>query len=121
MLAIKTTAMNKMPESCDECIWFETRPHPHRGWTDICQLEAHCLDDDQPKEWIYSGDGRVKACPLIEINAQPERKKGHWKMELDPYGFFDKIPVCSECGCTTEMRKIYKFCPNCGADMRGKE
>ena len=68
MLAIKTTAMNKIPESCDECIWFETRPHPHRGWTDICQLEIHCLDDDQPEEWIYDGNGRVKACPLIEIN-----------------------------------------------------
>ena len=23
--------------------------------------------DDQPEEWIYSGDGRPEACPLIEI------------------------------------------------------
>lgn len=52
-------------------------------------------------------------------SAQPERKNGHWEMVPDPYGFFDEIPVCSECGCTTEMRKTYKFCPNCGADMRG--
>lgn len=50
-----------------------------------------------------------------------EQKKGEWKMESDPYGFFEKIPVCSECGCTTEMRKTYNFCPNCGADMRGEE
>ena len=50
--------------------------------------------------------------------AQPERKTGRWEMKPDPYGFFDEIPVCSECGCTTKMREVYKFCPNCGADMR---
>ena len=60
---------------------------------------------------------RIKALP----SAQPERKKGRWNMEPDPYGFFDEIPVCSECGCTTMMRDTYKFCPHCGADMRGEE
>ena len=53
-------------------------------------------------------------------SAQPERIRGRWEMKPDPYGFFDEIPVCSECGCTTEMRKVYKFCPFCGADMRGE-
>ena len=52
---------------------------------------------------------------------QPEREKGRWEMKPDPYGFFEEIPVCSECGCTTEMRKTYKYCPNCGADMRGEQ
>lgn len=50
-----------------------------------------------------------------------ERKRGRWEMKPDPYGFFDEIPVCSECGCTTKMRETYKFCPNCGAEMRGEE
>ena len=54
-------------------------------------------------------------------SAEPERIRGRWEMKPDPYGFFDEIPVCSECGCTTEMRKVYKFCPNCGAEMRSKE
>ncbi len=67
MICIKTTAMKEMPKSCDECVWFGSRPHPEKGWTDICELESHCLDDDQPDEWIYSGEGRPKACPLIEI------------------------------------------------------
>lgn len=53
-------------------------------------------------------------------SAQPERETGRWEMKPDPYGFFDEIPVCSECGCTTKMRETYKFCPNCGADMRGE-
>ena len=52
--------------------------------------------------------------PLLDA---VEQKRGHWEMKPDPYGFFDEIPVCSECGCTTEMRKTYRFCPNCGAKM----
>ena len=49
--------------------------------------------------------------------AQPERKTGRWLPLPDPYGFFDTIPVCSECGCTTKMREKTPFCPNCGARM----
>lgn len=44
-------------------------------------------------------------------------KHGKWIMRPDPYGFFDEIPVCSECGCTTKMRETYKYCPMCGAIM----
>ena len=40
---------------------------------------------------------------------------GKWEMKPDP--FFDDIPVCSECGCTTKMREKTKYCPNCGAKM----
>lgn len=47
----------------------------------------------------------------------PERKTGRWEMKPDPYGFFDDIPVCSECGCTTKMRETYNYCPSCGARM----
>lgn len=46
------------------------------------------------------------------------QKHGKWEMKPDPFGFFDDIPVCSECGCTTKMREKTKYCPNCGADMR---
>lgn len=49
--------------------------------------------------------------------AEPVRH-GKWEMKPDPFGFFDEIPVCSECGCTTKMREKTKYCPNCGADMR---
>jgi predicted amidophosphoribosyltransferase len=51
-------------------------------------------------------------------SAEPVRH-GKWKMKPDPFGFFDEIPVCSECGCTTTMRDKPLYCPNCGADMRG--
>lgn len=58
----------------------------------------------------------IQKMPTIE-----ERKTGKWEMKPDPYGFFEEIPVCSECGYTTEMRKTYNFCPNCGARMEGSK
>lgn len=47
-------------------------------------------------------------------------RHGHWEKKDDPYGYFDKIPVCSECGHTTELRKQYAYCPYCGAKMDGE-
>lgn len=57
---------------------------------------------------------------ILDIEYEPERK-GKWIEKEDPYGFFDSIPVCSECGCTTKMRERYNYCPNCGAEMKGEE
>ena len=57
---------------------------------------------------------------LPAIEAEPI-KHGRWKDKEDPYGFFDTIPVCSECGHTTKMREKYRYCPNCGARMDGGE
>ena len=44
--------------------------------------------------------------------------RGKWERKPDPFGFFDDIPVCSNCGNTTKWRETYLFCPYCGADMR---
>ena len=67
MIVIKSEAMKEMPRYCDDCVWYSTRPHPHKGWSDCCELTNHCLDDDQTEEWIYDGGGRPKACPLMEV------------------------------------------------------
>ena len=48
-------------------------------------------------------------------------RHGKWEMKHDPFGFFDEIPVCSECGCTTKMREKTKYCPNCGSRNREDE
>lgn len=42
---------------------------------------------------------------------------GHWKEDPSGYGFW----ICSACGFVSEASAadvLYKFCPNCGADMR---
>lgn len=52
-------------------------------------------------------------------SAQPERKKGRWIPDNRPDGGFW---VCSECKFPSEAfaaNVLYKFCPNCGANMRG--
>ncbi len=50
---------------------------------------------------------------LASIGAPPERKRGHW-VARGEYTI-----ECSECGFLRAIRS--KFCPDCGADMRGKE
>ena len=62
---------------------------------------------------------------LILPSAQSERKKGKWMRQQGDYDWAD---ICSECG-ESYIGKNYSmsskppvnFCPNCGADMRGKE
>ena len=61
----------------------------------------------------------IENAPTVE-----ERKKGKWLMSSRSIG-----GVCSECGesCSavelTEkgIRMLWKYCPNCGADMRGEQ
>ena len=62
-------------------------------------------------------------------SAQPERKTGWWiGMGVNADKTYNI--VCSKCGegyktrghaNSTSTRKKWKFCPNCGADMRGEE
>lgn len=62
----------------------------------------------------------------IAIKAIEERPQGEW-VEVEKQGrtgdgriFTYTIVVCSECGEQYDLEGE-KFCPNCGADMRGKE
>ena len=62
----------------------------------------------------------VKMVAVSEIknlpSAQPERKMGKWAMREGELAFWD---VCDQCGKKILHRTpFYKFCPNCGADMR---
>ena len=54
---------------------------------------------------------------IEELETAEPVKHGKWEMKPDLFGFFDEIPVCSKCGCTTKMREKTKYCPNCGARM----
>ena len=54
-------------------------------------------------------------------DAEPQRKKGKWR-------HYEGYLSCSECGTEYDddimthcCDDVPKFCPNCGADMRGEE
>ena len=59
----------------------------------------------------------IRALP----NVQPERAKGNWvPIDEEPHEDFE----CNRCGnvmCAVYDIDDYKFCPECGADMRGGE
>ena len=64
---------------------------------------------------------RIEQLPSV----QPERPRGHWvEIGDEPYDEWE-CDVCgfaidgSGCIDPEEYRDVYKFCPNCGADMRG--
>ena len=94
MVAIKDM---EMPKNCVECNHMDLQQAIN------CQL-------------IYSGCancGRHPNCPLVEIE---ERKVGKWIKTGGSYR-------CSECMVMPEFKDIrtLKFCPNCGAEMKGAE
>ena len=69
------------------------------------------------EETIDTMYNRIEALPP----AQLERKKGRWLPDNRPDGGFW---VCSECKFPSEAfsaNVLYKFCPNCGSDMRGEQ
>ena len=76
---------------------------------------------DELQRWLYfpdynKGERNVIACAIAMVEELPSaEQKGKWIEKA--YGFFDSIPVCSECGCITKMRERYSFCPYCGARM----
>jgi len=66
-----------------------------------------------------------------DIDAQPtadvrENVKGKWIIKTDGFVIKRVWGVCSECGNTLDFSGVNagrgdaNFCPNCGADMRGK-
>lgn len=61
-------------------------------------------------------------CPTVDT---VDKKKGTWKLKAENVGksLFSAYE-CSECGeisLVVEKKRLCKFCPNCGADMRGEE
>lgn len=74
----------------------------------------------------YSGEAGVCAGALRLIRVQPtiepERKTGRWMWSSDEYG---ESWICSECMAEYSdfegFKDEAKYCPNCGADMRGEQ
>lgn len=78
--------------------------------SDLCELcpiygqtgSDHCFED---------------ALQYVIGILEQEPREGHWDIKDNMWW------ICSACGCQTRMMKKYnvpRFCPACGADMRGE-
>ena len=85
--------------------------------------------DDDFNEGVRTSASVISKLP----SAQPQRKKrkrGHWigergtKATLDEFGDVPYSVHCSECGDWLTGSDEYacrgRYCPSCGADMRGE-
>lgn len=68
MVVIKT-GISELPEYCEACCYFGSRPHPRDGWMDLCELCGERIDADGCKDggWCYDGEKRPDNCPLMEV------------------------------------------------------
>lgn len=97
----------------DENLLNSIKFHP-LPYTHITPSDADA--ESYKRGWNDAIDSIIENTPTIE----PARKTGKWFPDNRPGGGFG---VCSSCGFPSEAFAadvLYKFCPNCGADMRGE-
>lgn len=72
---------------------------------------------------IKIGFDAIKKVIDEQPTIEPERKTAIWEpIKLDWGGLDFRCSACHRCRFHNgEMRKKYKFCPNCGADTRGDQ
>ena len=106
MIAIKDF---DMPSCCTKCI-----------------VRYECKVADEWDNFVWNGNERCEGCPLVEIE---ERKVGKWIIDDEEHGriWHCHCPNCKKdpqdyIGGTENwwLIKLPNFCPNCGAEMRGK-
>ena len=87
--------------------------------------QAYGFED---RKEIYTNGSRLiqsfRVKQWLDHIAEPERKKGEWVYKPNEYD--DSTYECSQCGEPwtlidgTPEENNMKFCPSCGADMRGE-
>lgn len=97
-LISKTLCIECGQKPCEECKWYDEN------------VERTDCTDCLIAEHLYNAGYR-------------KQSEGEWKIAVDPV---EAIFICSECGyfyieADPEAEPEYKFCPNCGAKMKGGE
>lgn len=91
--------------------------------SDVC----NCFDDEVTETIAMNLDG--EECKLFKdkskfkevVHGEWEKYKKHKPMCKEIYSIDFRCSVCHGFRFHNgEMRNHYKFCPNCGADMRGE-
>lgn len=81
-------------------------------------VPAYVEHHEQIKNMLEITDGWIKKLEEQPTADVVERKHGKWEKMWHSY-FKQELPCCSVCGHFSAMR--WKYCPNCGAKMDGKE
>lgn len=96
----------------DVLTWLETQPSDDCiSRKEVLSLQTKYAEEIGATTFWKMRDDIQKLQPSTS-----QRPRGEW-IKVD-----DEEPIaydCSECG--SMMSKKYNYCPNCGADMRGKE
>lgn len=68
-MVVIRTEFKEVPEQCEDCCYYASRPHPRDGWMDLCELCGERIDGDGCKDdgWYYDGEKRPDNCPLMEV------------------------------------------------------
>jgi hypothetical protein len=68
-MVVIRTEFKEVPEQCEGCCYYVSRPHPRDGWMDLCELCGERIDVDGCKGdgWYYDGEKRPDNCPLMEV------------------------------------------------------
>jgi rubredoxin len=92
-------------------------------WRVLGDRDSYSQYNEAWQDALNRADSEIEALP----SAQTERERGHWvEIGDEPYDEWE-CDVCgfvidgSGCIDPEEYRDVYKFCPNCGADMRKRE
>ena len=88
------------------------------------------IDADALKAYIDAQKGRpfigctvgeaLKIMTDEQPTIEPEQRKGKW-IDITNYESLEEEYKCSVCGYELYYSYPTKFCPNCGADMRGEK
>lgn len=107
----------------DDVIYRQAAIDALHSWERVYNWDETCR---QNKEKVYAPSDAIEALPT----AESERKTGKWipiesLIAEDVFGSrrlvaqYMKCSNCSYWGDVTYM--LFRYCPNCGADMRGDE
>lgn len=136
--------INKMPPKCQYCPYWEICRPPYvcpdigdkrSDLQPTCnQLTTDAISRHGVSAWLDNMGYSKLADVVMDENrfpsVQPEQMRGKW----EPHGYrvkawdiegietWARVYKCSECGFVHSVIEDfghYKFCPNCGADMRG--